>query len=345
LCSIYPWISFLSLTSEYPAVNIPSLSSELKARGLRTGFFSSSDNHFQGMDKFLAHRGFDVVQDYRTRPCERGTFVDPEWNRNFLNGVDDECATDSLIEWINATPEKPFFGMLWTMMTHYPYFTSQAETNFVVKDFYFNRYLNALRHGDQCLGKVLHALEEKGLADSTLVVVVGDHGEAFGRHDQLTHACKIYEENLRVPLVLINPQLFRGEESTGLGGLIDIAPTIMETLHLPAGRDWQGRSLFSQDRISRVYFYAPWSDCLFGYREGNRKCIFNATANEFEIYDLQNDPQETINLAKQSSELVQQIPQRLAAWVQYQDRFIKKMVAVPPVQPLASPASRTSSAR
>jgi phosphoglycerol transferase MdoB-like AlkP superfamily enzyme len=342
LCSIYPWISHLSLTSEHPDATIPSLTSELKARGYRTAFFSSSDNHFQSADKFLEHRGFDVVQDYRARECKQGTFVDPDWNKNFLNGIDDECATDLLIEWVNAKADEPFFGMMWTMMTHYPYFVTKPETLFDVNDPYFNRYLNALRHGDYCLGKVLAALEAKRLVDSTLVVVVGDHGEAFGRHDQYTHACKIYDENVRVPLILINPRLFHGEENPAIGGLIDIAPTVTELMNLPAAGSWQGRSLLNGGRPERAYFFAAWSEFMFGYREGDRKCIFNATANTFEVYDLRADPLETKTLADQSPEVVQMIPQRLAAWLQYQDKLIKTIIAEERPERVAATVSRSA---
>lgn len=324
LCGIYPSISYLSLTQEDPSANLASLSSELKERGYRTAFFSASDNQYQSLDKFLAHRSFDLIYDYRSKECGRGTFIDPSGNKFFLNGMDDECATDSLIDWVNANPHAPFFAMQWTMMTHYPYFVSEAETDFGVKDPYLNRYLNALRRGDRCLGKILSALEAKGLADSTLVVVVGDHGEAFGRHDQYTHACKIYEENVHIPLLLINPQLFHGEEETALGNMADIAPTVLHVLGLPLPGEWQGRSLLGEDRRERVYFFATWSEYLFGYREGNRKCIFNASENRYEVYDLSSDPLEETNLASRSPELVKMIPQRLAAWVQYQDRLMKR---------------------
>jgi arylsulfatase A-like enzyme len=326
LCAIYPWVSYQSLTAEHPTAKISSLTSELKARGYRTGFFSSSDNRFQGANKFLQARQFDVVEDFRSRQCDRARFVDPSGNRFFLNGMDDECAADSLIGWVGEKTDKPFMVMMWTMMTHYPYFLPGPETDYGVKDEYFNRYLNALHHGDYCFGKIMHALEERRLAESTLVVVVGDHGEAFGRHEQLTHASKIYEENLHVPLLLINPQLFKGEEASVLGGVMDITPTVMDLLQLPSAGDWQGRSLFSQDRSPRVYFFAPWSEHWFGYREGGRKYLFNATANRYEVYDLQQDPQETTNLAEQSPEVIEMIPQYLAAWVQYQNALIRRII-------------------
>src|SRR5437870_3804978 len=106
---------------------------------------------------------------------------------------------DSLMNWVSEEVSRPFVAVLWTMMMHYPYFFSGRQKNVNVKDPVFNRYLNALEHGDQAIGKVLKVLEERGLAESTLVVVVGDHGEAFGRHKQFTHASKVYEENVHVP--------------------------------------------------------------------------------------------------------------------------------------------------
>jgi len=325
LCGLYPQVSYLSLTQENPGLPLDSVSSVLKANGHRTGFFSASDNTYQNVDKFLAHRSFDVVFDYRSRACDRGTFVDPNWNRDFLNGVDDECATDALIEWLNAEPAKPFFALQWTMMTHYPYFVTKPETDFGVGDPYLNRYLNALRHGDACLGKILAALEAKGLADSTLVVVVGDHGEAFGRHGQYTHASCLYEENVRVPLLLINRQLFHGEEDARLTNLTDIAPTILHVLGQPAPAGWQGQSLLGPAQRERVYFFATWSEYLFGYVEAGRKCLYNASQNRFEIYDLARDPLETRNLAGHETATAKVISHRLASWVQYQDRLLKRL--------------------
>jgi arylsulfatase A-like enzyme len=328
LSSVYPLISFYSLTKEYPDARLSSLSSELKKRGHRTAFFNSSDLRFQGGDKFLGHRQFDVIQDYRTRHCDRPVFVGSTEKWPYLDGSDDECTADSLIEWISEAPDQPFFAMLWTMMTHHPYFVSGKEIDFGVKNKPFNRYLNAIHHGDNALGKVLRVLEEKGLIESTLVVVVSDHGEAFGQHDgQYAHGT-IYEEVVHVPLIMINRQLFNGEENPEIGGLIDLAPSVMDLLHLPMPENWQGRSLFSGDRTQKVYFFAPWSDHIFGFRENDFKFIFNATRNNYEVYNLLEDPYETENLINLFHSEIVMIQHRLASWVQYQDKLLKNLISL-----------------
>jgi arylsulfatase A-like enzyme len=206
-----------------------------------------------------------------------------------------------------------------------PYYTSVKHGNFGEKNREFIRYLNALKDGDAALGVILDALELKGLSETTLVVVLGDHGEAFFRHNQKGHACGIYEENVHIPFILINPQLYHGEENDVLGGVVDIGPTILDLLGMKTPDEWQGRSLFSKDRSPRVYFFAPWSRKVFGMREGSQKYIYDATRQTMEIYDVLNDPLETKNLADYDPTAVELARQRIAAWVQGQIKFMKNL--------------------
>lgn len=327
LCSIYPWVSYASLTREYPAINVTSLSSVLKQYGYRTGYFNSGDNRFHNAERFLHRLDFDRIEDYRILRCERQGFIVKGKKWDSPNGTDDECIVDSFIEWWREDEQRPFFAMLWTYQTHYPYFVSSEEIDFEVKSVRFNRYLNAVHHIDKALGNLLNWLELKNLMESTLIVVVGDHGEAFGRHNQFGHAWKIYEENVNVPLILISRKLFSGQEYSTVGGLVDLAPTIMDIINIPMSPKWQGHSLFSNHRTGRVYFFSPWSDYLFGYREGDLKFIFNASNNTNEIYDLQKDPQEVSNLAEQLPDFIREGIQRLAAWIQFQDKFVQKLIS------------------
>ena len=74
-----------------------------------------------------------------------------------------------------------------------------------------------------------------------------------------------------------------------------------------------------------MYFFASWSNHLFGLREGDTKIIYNAETNRSEVYDLAADPHETTNRAAQMPEAVRMWQQRLAAWVQYQNKMIKSL--------------------
>lgn len=94
----------------------------------------------------------------------------------------------------------------------------------------------------------------------------------------------------------------------------------------PSPGGWQGRSLFSADRPPRVYFFAPWSDYWFGYRENDTKYLFNATSNRFEVYDLAKDPHEAKNLSDGSSAIRDRVSERLASWVQYQSVLMNRIL-------------------
>jgi arylsulfatase A-like enzyme len=130
--------------------------------------------------------------------------------------------------------------------------------------------------------------------------VIGDHGETFGQHGHNVHGVDLYDEENHVPLMLINPRLFHGETNSTLGGIIDVAPTILDILGGSAPVSWQGRSLFDGDRTGRVYLFTSRSKVLFGYRDGSHKFIYDAGANAMEPYDLQSDPRESVNIARGS---------------------------------------------
>ncbi len=334
LGSIYPWLSYNSLTQEHPDLNISSITSELKQYGYRSGFFNSADNRFQRAGEFLAHRGFDEITDCGNNNCAKKKFeLDTEWE--FMNGKDDECTREEMMTWIKAEKKRPFFAMMWTYQTHYPYFFEGKQKDYKTGDSSLNKYLNALNHSDAVFGQMMAQLKKEKLLESTLVVVVGDHGEAFGRHGQVSHGRMIYEENLHVPCMMINPA-FKNITNPAVGGMIDVSPTIMSLLGLQEPVEWQGESLLAERKNKRAYFFAPWSDYLFGYREGHQKYIYNATKNITEIYDLSEDPEEQENLASYLPAEIDLCHQRLAAWTQYVNSTIEKTLSEKPKRQLAN---------
>ena len=324
LCSRYPWLSYKSLTQEVPDFNSPSLSSVLHHAGYKTSYFTSADSRFQNGHVFLSYRDFDRVEDFAKIKCEQQfTFKNSTFTNG--NGMDDSCLVNRFERWLEEVGENPFFTMLWTNQAHYPYFVAGEEIDYGVESPDFNRYINALHHYDDVIGGLYKVLKKNNLDSNTLVVIVGDHGEAFGRHKQFGHATKLYEENIKAPLLFIHPNFTASRDST-ICELKDIASTILPILGFKNPEMWQGRNLLETNNDEAFYF-APWSEYLFGYRKKNKKFIFDETNKRIEVFDLKTDINESNNLfEKYSSEELNGIRYRLASWVQYQDSVVKKLI-------------------
>ena len=316
---IYPDISYKLTCSERPDFPVLSIAGLLRENNWESGSFNAADINFNSMDLYLDYQAFDTVADFRDFACPNANFQS-DWE--YLDGVADECMVKGALNWIKSSTKNNLL-LCWTMQTHYPYFVVGEEKIFDTGNVDFNRYLNALKNSDEAFGNLMNGLKQLDILDETLVIVVGDHGEAFGRHDQTTHGSKIYEENIHIPCMLINRRLFHGEKDDRIGGLTDIAPTIANILNLKSPKEWQGQSLLNPKPFNRTFFFCPYADFLFGTRKDNWKLIYNATELEFELYDLYKDPLETTNLADQFPEIVNKEYEYLAAWVQHQNSMMK----------------------
>ncbi len=293
---LVPELSATSMTEPGRLTGFPSLARVLGAAGLRSAFFNSSDNRFQNTGGFVTEMGFEHVVDYRDWSCADGIFAVDSITDKFRNTSSDLCTADQIAAWIDAAPDRPFFLAFRTGMTHYPYFPGHDPQSYG-QDETLDRYLNALRVGDAAFGQIMAHLAARGLAEETLVVVMGDHGEAFGEHGTYVHAAGIYEENVHIPFALINPQLFAGTRSDLLVGLEDLAPTVTDLMGLAAPWQWEGRSIFAAERPDGLLAFAPWNGFQIGFRQGMEKFIYNASTGEARLFDLGADPQERDNRA------------------------------------------------
>jgi lipoteichoic acid synthase len=321
LCSVYPRISYNSLTEEHPDMPLPSLISVLKESGFECAFFNSADNNFQNAGRFFKARGFDHISDCNSLGKKEFYADDGHWKH--MGGQPDSITANEMLDWIEKKKEKKWISMMWSYQTHYPYFFKGTEVQYSSnKD--LNRYLNALNNADKVLGHIIESLKTNKLFDSTLIVIIGDHGEAFGRHDQITHGRKIYEENLHVPCFFINDALEK-KWINEPGGIIDVAPSVLNVLGIECPFSWQGSSLFNRNRYQPVYFFAPWSDYLFGFRQGDLKFIYNASKGKTELYNIRDDPEEANNLSGKIR--MSYAHERLAGWTQYANHFIDSILS------------------
>src|SRR5262249_33379217 len=161
-----------------------------------------------------------------------------------------------------------------------------------------DRYRNALHYADAALGQLLDGLRERGLLDDTLVVVCGDHGEAFGQHPgNYGHVMFLYEENVRVPLLFAAPGLTDRPVRAGrVASLADLSPTALDLLGLPVPDEYQGRSLLD-GRSRMALFCTDYSLGFVGLRDGRWKCIHELESGRTRLFDLASDPEEKDDVA------------------------------------------------
>jgi phosphoglycerol transferase MdoB-like AlkP superfamily enzyme len=314
LLSTYPKLNFRDITGEYPNLGGTALPSIFRSRGYRTAFVTPSDLSWAGWSNFLHGRGFDVIEDFHQLSC---TAPLSSW------GVEDRCMVEHIIDSITRAPRQPFFVMGWTEQTHHPYEPTPdvPMLDLVLEhgpdDYDLNRYLNVLRETDRHLGRLFDALRRAHLDEDTMVVLVGDHGQAFGvpHAGNYAQGRTVYEEDVHVPLMFWNPRLkAAGTRSSALGGHVDLAPTIAALAGLDSAPDWQGRSLLDGGHPPRAYFYVAEDYFRLGVREDNWKYVYDLREGLEELYDLSRDPTEQHNVAANEPQRSARLRQRLAAW-------------------------------
>ncbi|MBZ5560103.1 MAG: sulfatase-like hydrolase/transferase [Acidobacteriia bacterium] len=324
LLSVYPKLDFQDYTEEFPRATQTSLAAILRDRGYRTAFMTSSNMRWAGWDTFVPAHGFSEVRDDRSLPCDTRV---TSW------GLADACVVDGITQFITQDRTRPFFVMAWTQQTHHPYEPTPGvpllelvrEPN-IPDEYDLGRYLNVLHETDRQLARLFESIRAAGLADDTLVAVIGDHGQAFGfPHDSYLQGRTVYEEDVRVPLLIWYPRRYATPvESSAIGGLIDLAPTIADLAGAPAAADWQGRSLLDPARAPRAYFYVAQDEFKLGVREGSWKYILDLRTGVEELYDLEHDASEQKNVARVQSDRCARLRQRLAAWTEANRRQYEK---------------------
>jgi arylsulfatase A-like enzyme len=187
------------------------------------------------------------------------------------------------------------------------------------------RYLDAVRGADAKIAWLYNELEKRGLADSTLIIITGDHGESFGQHNLRTHSFGIYEQAVHVPLVLLHPSLCDApRHQSQVGRHIDLAPTVLDFLDISVPDAWQGRSLMRGGEDRRAYFLSVGNEVVLGLRDGKFKYHYYVDTLREELFDLESDPREDENLTAAEPSRAREYRSRLGGWVAWQHDFLAK---------------------
>jgi arylsulfatase A-like enzyme/tetratricopeptide (TPR) repeat protein len=269
---------------------IRTLAEIMKGQGYSTSAFVSS---FSVDSRFGIGRGFDVYDD---------TFQSqlPLKSQNAERRAGETFARFS--RWLDSNGQNRFFTWVHYFDPHLPYDPPPPYS----EEFSGHPYDGEIAYMDQYVGALLERLKEKGILDKTIIVVAGDHGEGLGDKVETGHGLFLYEETLRVPLIFYNPRIFpRSQVVESAVRLVDVAPTILEMIGLKGeAAGMQGRSLIDwikgktrSDLDGLVETVYPrenfgWSE-LVGLVSEPWKFI---QAPRPELYDLKNDPGESMNI-------------------------------------------------
>ncbi len=175
-------------------------------------------------------------------------------------------------------------------------------------------------------------MKEKGFYEDSLIIFTSDHGEEFQEHGQFIHN-QTYEENILIPLLIKFPgksvQPGRVEAPVGL---IDIMPTILESLDIPVGKYFQGRSFSDtietrggeeKEIFSRKELFRHGD--IYSLTGRRYKLIYNTTTGEKELYDLLQDPGEKNNTAEEFPEITKEFTDKIKTIISENQEFTKKI--------------------
>ena len=275
-----------------------TLAEVLKENGFTTGAIISAfvlDSQF-GLDQ-----GFDTYNDKFEEEHKTLSISERKGNE----------ASRFALQWLDQHKKEKFFLFLHYYDPHYGYEPPEPFSS----KFADSPYAGEIAYTDDCIGQVIKKLKDLGIYDSSLIIIVGDHGEMLGEHGENTHMYFIYQSAIKVPLLLKFPGQGKGERDEPVG-IIDIVPTICGALGIDAGPDVQGIDLFDKSLAGKDrYVYCEslqatkyGANSLLGVVTPQFKYIQTTRP---ELYDLVADPQEMKNLVNQQPHRARILKDRL----------------------------------
>ena len=288
--------------------------------------------------------------NYRDPELVRGTSGEPET----VPGFTQEIFTDEAVDFLRGETAQTGPFLLWLGFTapHFPYepnperietlYAGRGDEELLPPGFPrdvaandWRHYNQAVSHLDEQIGRLLTALRETGLAERTVVVLLGDNGYMMGERGvggpgSLANGKQVpYESSLRVPFMMVGPGLPEGLVSNLPVSSLDLPPTLLSLAGVPVPGSWPGRDLMAAlaGKLEVGEAFTEWSDEKsekFGnlaYRvvrtPAHKLIVWKDPARGDELYDLSTDPAEAHNLIADpaAQEVLRDLRSRLSVWM------------------------------
>jgi arylsulfatase A-like enzyme/Tfp pilus assembly protein PilF len=240
-----------------------------------------------------------------------------------------EVVVEHALAWLKEHPQVPFFLWVHLYDPHDPYDPPEPYKTRYAKE----PYDGEIAYVDSVVGKLFRELKERGLYESAAIAVMADHGESLGAHGENTHGVFLYDETIRVPLVIKLPQgQAVGKRVENRVELVDVLPTLLQTLGIEVPAAVQGESLLGMMNAGEAnsnvaetwrdrpaysesdypYLAYGWS-ALQALRTGKYLYV---QAPHRELYDQAADPKAEHNLAPASTAVADTLASRVEAFRQ-----------------------------
>jgi len=240
---------------------------------------------------------------------------------------------EGVVRWLDARASSPQPFFLWAhiMEPHEPYRDHTEPRDFGHAP--MDRYDEEIARADQAARRVLDAvdaLQSRNPTRPVVVMVIGDHGEAFGEHGVFHHSFDLHEEAVRVPLLVRGPGIEPGPRAA-LSSLMDLHPTMLNLAGLTLAEPTPARSLVPPLLDPRVpYVGGPWRSHLYAevtpdgvYPAEQRaliappyKLLWDLRNGTWELFDLARDPREVVNLFDARPSVARSLRDRLTGWIE-----------------------------
>ncbi len=312
-CGVAPPLDSVNTEAEpdiLPAQCVPDL---LKEQGYATAFFQSATETFERRRMTVTNFGHENFFPLEAMPREG--FAEA----NYF-GYEDDVMLEPSADWLEQqkVAGRPFMASYLTVTAHHDYVVPEGfEEKKYAEDEELNRYLNTVAYQDRFLEKLIQEYKDLGLYEDTIFVVMGDHGEGFGEHGRRQHDDTIYEEGLKVPMLIHDPERFdSGVRIEGPANQLDLLPTLTGLLGYDiTGGTYPGSPLYALPDGRPVMFSCYHDRKCLASIEGSEKYIYHFDNQDEEFFDLAEDPAEKSNIIdEQPAEEIERRREELLAW-------------------------------
>ncbi len=245
--------------------------------------------------------------------------VDAVANSN-RNG-DDRKLVDDFLNW-SAQQQTPYVALLWTSAAHMPYLAPEVpfgQRNTI------DCYDNCLFSVDLALKKLVDGLRNQNLLEKTLLIVLGDHGEAVGDKMDWGHGNYLYDHSLRIPFLIFNEKILPARKDISTRFQVkDIPSTLLFLLGLQNDIG-QSENIFFRKEKSDLYFSNVYHDFKLGVIFDEYKFIYRPKYDKVTLFDLGRDPEEEKNvIGKLPPQRVNELKRQLLGWYEYQLQYLNE---------------------